>query len=124
MTIREAIKRADAIRNNAIRTEEKVRWLAELDGKIALDVLLLGHAETAQFEYSPDDIDHELLVKFPHENLYIMYLMAMTDMMNGEYNLYNTENEAYEKALGEFINWFARNYEPAGGYEGGKHYEY
>lgn len=118
MTPRKAITRADETKPNAFSEEVKFEWLRALEGRIAADVFLLAKSEldtVTDLKY-PADLDSELIVEPPHDELYIRYLQARIDEQNGEYNRYADSRQLYNEAYGNFVRWFARTYEPAQGY--------
>lgn len=115
-TIREVIGRIDDSKPNAFENEDKVRWLSLLDGKIAADVMMMSITEIQQFNYSADDMDRELLVSFPHDDIYDYWLMAQIDLANGETDKYQNSAEVYNAAYSNFVRWFANTYAPAQGY--------
>lgn len=115
--IRDVIARVDESKPNAFTEAQKVRWLAQLDGKIAADVMLMNVADLRQLEYQhPIAMDWELLVSFPHDDIYDLWLMAQIDMANGETDKYLNSMEAYNASFDNFVCWFASVYEPAQGY--------
>jgi len=117
MTIREAIRRVDDVKPNAFPEEAKLKWLSDLDGRLALNVFLMATAELRCFQYSyPADLDIELLVLPPHDDIYTAYLAAKIDEANGEYEKYQNSMTAYNSLYGDFVRWFAALYEPAQGY--------
>lgn len=113
MKVYEALRAADDIRPNALLPATKLRWLSELDGKIAVDVMLLDIVEAQNFNYGADDAESELLARFPHDNIYTLYLVAQIDFANGELSRYQDDKELFNAAWGEYVRWFARTYEPA-----------
>lgn len=116
-TIREIIARVDDMKPNAFDEKTKMAWIAELDGKIALNVMLMGIAEAAQLQYvHPNDLDSEPLVIFPHDSLYDLWLGAKIDFANGEYSKYQNSMEMFNAHYGDYVRWFASTYEPAQGY--------
>lgn len=115
-TIREIIEQVDLHKPNGFPTEGKLRWIAQLDGKIAQNVLLMGVEELRQFNYRyPEDLDKEPLVDFPHDDLYSLWLEAQIDAKNGEWNRYQNTIELYNAAYGNYVEWFANTYKPAEG---------
>lgn len=117
--IRDVITRVDEIKPNDFTEAQKVRWLALLDGKIAGDVMLMHITEMQQFNYQhPDDMDRELLVSFPHDDIYDLWLAAQIDLANGETDKYQNSMEAYNASYINFVCWFASTYDPAQGYSG------
>ena len=89
MTASEAIERADSVKPNAFTEEEKFNWLVTLDSKIAMELFLMSPQDMEQIRLKyPEDLNSELLVNYPHDEIYPLYLMARIDEMNGEYNKY------------------------------------
>lgn len=105
MTIIEAIGKVDNLKYNTYTNAEKIAWLSKLDHMVkrhiidthenAADVAFLGYTEMT-------DMDTELLVPAPYDEMYLRWLEAQIDYTNGEYNqynasilLFNTEYEAY-----------------------------
>lgn len=112
-TIRKIIERVDENRPNSFSTASKVAWLAELDGKISSDVFLMDVSELRQFSYDPEtDMDTELLVRFPHDDIYYYWLTAKIDAENGEYDKYQNTMQLYNASYNNFVSWFLDIYEP------------
>lgn len=119
-TIREILGQVDSRKPNAFSDGDKVRWMAELDGKIAADVLLMSIEDIQQLRYSwPEDEKTELLVRFPHDDLYSLWLYARIDFENGEYSKYQNSMEMFNAVYKNFVRWFASTYNPANGYRRG-----
>lgn len=120
MTLGEAIRRADEIRPNPFIPSIKINWISELEGKTALEVHLLDVSETQKFRYTEADFEKELLIPFPHDSLYVDYLLSRIDFEVGEYNRYMNDKEMFDTNYREYIRWFAATYKPAQGNNGGK----
>lgn len=117
MKIKDAIAYVDEVKPNAFSSAVKVRWLAELEGRLAADVFLLAPLEIANLNYDPErDMDTELLVAPPHDDLYTLWLEAKIDYANGEYNKYQNTMQTYNEHYGNFLRWFEGLYDPAEGY--------
>lgn len=115
-TILKVIERVDQSKPNAFSIAAKVAWLAALDGRIAVDVFLMDIAELGQFAYRyPEDGERELLVSFPHDDIYDLWLAARIDFENGEYDKYQNTMAMYNEHFASFVQWFTRSYEPAQG---------
>lgn len=122
--IREIIEAVDACKPNAFAEKEKLKWLAELDGKIAADVFLMSIEDVQAMNYCwPEDLETETLVRFPHDDLYRLWLMAKIDFGNGEYEKYQNTMAMYNAAYSNFVRWFASTYDPAQGYRRNDEYE-
>lgn len=112
-TIREIIGRVDENKFNEYSEQLKLRWVAILDGKIAVDVLLMHPSETKQFNYAyPEGMDTEPLVAFPHDDIYDLWLEAQIDMKNGEYEKYQNAMLQFNAAYDNFVNWFLTHHAP------------
>lgn len=115
MTIAEAIERADMIRPNKWPAALKVRWLSELDGRLALDVFHMAPEDAAPF--SGYEGTETLLVDPPYDDIYPLWLQAKIDEANGEYEKYQNSRALYDGAYTDFLAWFLNTYDPANGYE-------
>lgn len=114
MTINEIIRRVDEIKENSFTREQKTAWIAALEGKIAADVFLMDIAEIRQLNYKfPEDGEKETLVEFPHDDVYVFWLIAQIDGANEEYNNYQNALVRYNDVFGDFRLWFTSVYEPA-----------
>lgn len=115
-TIRKIIERVDRKIENPYDDVTKLEWIAQLDGKIAMNVMLMDMAELEQFNYSyPDDLDKQPLVKFPYDELYDLWIAARIDAQNQEWDRYANSVEYYNAFYGEFVNWFLSTYQPGQG---------
>ena len=137
MTINEAISTVDRLRPNRFSREDKIRWLGELDAMIWHD-LIATHEQPARcntcegwvqepcdthaagFDAYPDDAPDstELLVKFPHDALYLRYLESQIDLHNMEITKYNNSRSLFNSAYLTYTDWYNRTHMPvqAGGF--------
>jgi len=103
MTINEAITIVDELKPNAYSTEDKIRWLNDINGRISVTV----HNNK---KYNPiNNPDEMLLVQSPYENLYILYLIAMIDYNNEESGPYTNDIMLFNNALDEYKKWYLKN---------------
>ena len=116
-TFAEIIERVDQNKPNAFEELEKLRWLTELDGKIAAEVMMMNVAGVRNLPRGEAALRCEPLVSFPYEDLYDRWLEAKIDYHNGEYGNYQNSMEAYNAAYNGFVNWFLNAYDPVQGYE-------
>lgn len=111
MTLREVIVLVDDQKPNAFSTLQKVKWLEQLDGHIAAEDLLMNPAELQGISYSEGELDTELLVKKPYDDIYPLWLAAQIDFANGEYEKYQNSMALYNAQYGQFAVWFADHFE-------------
>ena len=117
MTIREVIDWVDGVKPNAFTDMDKVGWINALEGRLCANVFLMPPVEIAQLRYSyPGDLNTELLVVSPHDDIYIYWLQAKIDEANGEYNKFANTMTIYNEHYGDFVRWFGNLYDPAQGY--------
>ena len=103
MTVLEAISLADHSYHNSCGQEEKVRWLSRLDGRIHREILSLYDGCGAFREFDPRvDLNRQLLVKEPYDELYIRHLQAQIAYQNGEIEDYNNANTLFQNLLEGF----------------------
>ena len=114
MTIQEIIAETDRNNPNAFGMETKVGWIAQLDGKIALDVMLMNIAEAEQFRYRiPGALTMVPLVPFPHDDIYELWLNVKIHAAQGETERYQNALMLYNAAYKNYVRWFAHTYAPA-----------
>lgn len=117
MKLQEAIELVDEVKPNAFDSKVKVAWLNALEGRIAASVFLLAPVEVRQLQYRfPEDLETELLVTAPHDDIYPLWLQAKIDEANGEYDKYQNTMRIYNEHYGSFLRWFAGLYDPVEGY--------
>lgn len=108
MKISEAIARADELRPNAIPDRHKADWLYKLDGELCE----LMYIEEAQ-DYQWPEEDTELLMPYPHDDIYPLYLMAMIDNANEETALYQNDMTMFNGSYDSARKWWHRTHKRA-----------
>ena len=134
MRIEECINRVDATKPNQYGTDEKLRWLSVLDASIKSEIIdmyeqpvveeekvvileegeeIPEEEEAAEFTgYTPEDLAKELLVPFPHDELYVAYLKAKIDEGNGEGARYNNSAATFNNLLVNFEKHYNKTHTP------------
>ena len=140
MTINEAISTVDRLRPNRFSREDKVMWLSELDALVWHD-LIATHEQIKpctqmpcrdQCEgWVPDPCDPPkpvpkpypeydestpgdtvLLVKFPHDSIYLRWLESQIDLHNMEITKYNNSRSLFNNAYLTYTDWYNRTHMP------------
>lgn len=111
-TINEVIRRVDKQRPNTLEDKEKARWLIQLDGRIYEEATKADAPEVTPPLIWPEDGDKELLVASPYDRMYYLYLTAMVEFSQGEYDAYNNTVDSYEQARAEWRSWYRRTHLP------------
>lgn len=107
-TMNRVIKQVDEKRPNSYKDEQKYRWISSLDGIIAREVMRI---EAPAYD-CPADADIELLIRHPFEDLYELYVTAMIELADKEYNDYNQTVLVFEERLKQYKAWYIRNNRP------------
>lgn len=105
MTVREAIKRADALRPNTLAGEDKAKWLRALEAEYA-EVMGVELPVSAWPE------DQALLMPPPHDESYVWALCASIDLANAEAELYTNDHVVANTMSAEAKAWWRRNNPP------------
>ena len=111
-TINEVIQQAMELHPDTITDSIKCRWLSELDGKIVRETM---QKDTFKGYSFPKDGDKELMVKSPYDNIYELYIIAMSDFFSGELASYASSAVLFETAYSEFRKNYIRNNMPLSG---------
>ena len=117
MRIIDAIGRIDRLKPNAYGIQDKIWWLATLDGRIKTEIIDTHEGgENIVYNAYKDDTDPntELLVAPPYDTLYIYWLEAQIDYANGEYNKYSNSMAMFNEALGAYEKYYNRIHMPKG----------
>lgn len=104
MKVRDAIAQADKLRPNKISDERKARWLFELDADFAETM------ETVPLEFTFPCEDTELLMPYPHDDVYALYLQAMIDFAQQDMELYENDMAMANAAADAAKAWWRRHH--------------
>lgn len=105
MTANKAIEIIDRLKVNTYSEEDKMRWINELDGMVQR--LVFQQKEVTPHIY-PDDMDKELLIPAPFEDVYVSFLEAKIDYHNREYGNYNNSVAMFESQFSEYKKAYIR----------------
>ena len=109
MTLIEAINRIDSFKPNTFVQTDKIKWLSNLDGIIKKEIIDT-HEGSEAVEFSGYDTDTALdtvmLVPFPYDDIYIKWLEAQIDYVNGDTAKYNNSMTMYNSAFYEFKRYY------------------
>lgn len=85
-----------------------LQFLNEVEGKVQTEVLMIAPEDTVR--YGTDDLTSEMIVTAPHDKLYYVYLMAMIDFVNGEYDRYTNSMNLANAHITEWAAWYNRTH--------------
>jgi len=107
MTPNKVIEIVDGVKPNSYDEEMKFRWINELEG-IVKQVVIQEEGFKA-LEY-PNDMDTELVITAPFDNVYGLYVEAMIDYYNKELGNYNNSNAMFETRFVEYKKDYIRKH--------------
>ncbi len=110
MTINQAIQTINAQKHNDLSVEEKVRWLSALDG-MALTLIDGAGGDFGGYEDAP--LTTQLIIPAPFDDVYLYYLEAKIDYINGDFTRFNNANAMFTDAWQRYAAHCLR--EKAGG---------
>lgn len=112
MTLEKALRLAGLMEPGHVVDEELlIEFLNELEGLIQVEIMLLAHEEVVV--YTSEDKGKELLLRAPHDRIYVHYLAGMIRMVNREFEDYNNQQAVVDEKLRGFKRWFIQTYRPA-----------
>lgn len=117
MKLIEAISKIDNLKHNTYTHEDKVAWLSRLDYMVKQEIMDTHEDnEGAGFiGYDTDsDVETELLVPPPYDEVYLRWLEAQIDYANGEYSKYNNSIAMFNASYQGYSNYYNRTHMPKG----------
>ena len=114
MTISAAIAACDRMRPNTFAYGEKEAWLRELEARIREEIVRTHEGAEAFLAGRAQEGEDALLAPSPHESLYLFYLLARIDLMNGETARYNESAALFNAQYDAFSAAYNRAHRPRG----------
>ena len=114
MTVIAVINRIDAIKPNIYTLSEKIQWLSTLDGIVKKEIIdtHTGVQNTEFTPYNDTDIQRELLIPYPYDEIYVRWLEAQIDYTAGEYEKYNNSISLFNIDFDNFNKYYNRIHKP------------
>ena len=115
MKIIEAISQIDDLKHNTYSEADKIGWLSRLDSmvkRLIIDTHEGGDKVTFTGYDDSTDLETELLVPAPFDEVYLRWLEAQIDYTNGEYDKYNNAILMYQTSYDGYANHYRRTHMP------------
>ena len=115
MKMIEAITRLDALKFNTYTQTDKVEWLSRLDNMVKKHIIDTHEGgENVIFTGYDDstDLQTELLVPAPHDEIYLRWMEAQIDYHNGEYDKYNNAIIMFNTVYEAYQAFYTRSHLP------------
>jgi hypothetical protein len=114
MKVKDALALARRLKPNNEDTftdEVLVQFLNEIEGRMQTEVLKIAAEDCVQYDAETDS-ETELIIGPPHDKIYYLYLIAMIDYTNGEFDKYNNDLVTVNQHITEWARWFTRTHRP------------
>ena len=122
MKLLEAISLVDAYKPNRFTTEQKKRWLSNVDSGIFKDIIGTHEPdENTPTRFIPyhegqgtpeDPFNPDLLAPEPYDIMYRYALEAQIDLGNMELAKYNNSSNLFNTAYAQYAAWYNRTHMP------------
>ena len=115
MILRDAIDRIDRLKHNTFTTAEKIEWINQLDGMIKQNIIDTHEDSEYVIFYGYDhqsDMQDELLVPSPYDDMYIRWLEAQIDYYSGEIDRYNNSIAMFQTLYDSYDRQYNRLHLP------------
>jgi hypothetical protein len=137
VTPNKVIEKVDRLKPNIYTEEDKLEWIDELegmtkrlvfqwddiyikeveaqlkDGKITQEEYDAIMDKVRQYSY-PEDMDRELLIPAPFDDVYGLYVEAKIDYYNKEYGNYNNSALVFDERYTEYKKAYIREHRARG----------
>lgn len=116
MTVNELLAMVDRLHPNQFSTEDKLRWLNEVEQTIYREIVCT-HEYDGELPEMPDYTeasDDELLAVAPYDRLYPLWMDAKIAYYNRESLKYQDAYTAFNAAYVLYANWYNRTHMPCG----------
>lgn len=111
MTINQVIDTLDALQPNTCTREEKRTWISRLDGLLKAQIWD-HYADAPAVDPNTGDMDTILPVPAPWDEIYLRYLQAQIDLVNGEVSRYANSAALYNQLLSAYRDHYNRTHRP------------
>ena len=110
MTLGETVRRFDLLYPNAMELPLKTDLISFLEGRLNREILALyGEDEPAFTGYSAAaDADRTLLIPFPFDDIYLKFLAAENDLVNGDTARYLNSAAVFNSAWDMLAAYYNR----------------
>lgn len=110
MRIAEVLLKIKNMKPSQYDDDMLVSWLSELDGHVWEELLAKYGAPAPVLPYNGQMLNRMLLIPFPYDGIYLVYLAAQIDYHNAEFERYNNGMMLFNAQLQAFYDSYTRNH--------------
>ena len=116
MTVAGIIEQYNTERPNQVEDGLKMGWLKKFE-RMIFNIVVLTHEDAPDEEeieehFSDFDMDTELFIKEPYDDVYIEYLDQRVAYNNNDYKRYNVASQFYNNAMLNFQQYYNHTHRP------------
>lgn len=105
MKVREILELIDAGKHNELDAEIKMRWINDVEGRVACEIM-----KKEATEYAPLlGEEEELSIPDAYVRVYLLYAWAMIELLAGNLESYGAMNRNYESEFMMYARYVIRN---------------
>lgn len=114
MTIEEVINRIDYLKPNGYSKTDKIKWINNLEWIIKKELVDTHNATSSFNGYNSDtNTNTKLIISDTcYDDIYIYYIEAQIDYVNGEYQKYNNSIIRFNEMYSALSNSYNREHLP------------
>lgn len=102
------------MRPNSLSADRKIKWLCDIEDRIYNEIYLTHKHDDIPFtDFDRYGENTTLFAPPPYDELYVLYLLAMTDFYHAEYDRYNNDIRPFESLYSAFSALWHREHEAA-----------
>ncbi len=107
MTVNDCIKLVDAMTPNCLDASVKLRFLKEIEGQVQVELLGQEPGSTLSLDDGRHG-DTELIAPHPFDRLYLLYVTAMMDYLNGDVSRFENGAALFNRVYQSYGKWLRR----------------
>ena len=104
MTVEQILALVDGVKKGELNDEIKIRWIGDVDGTVQSEI----HGVPAEKIVLPEASDDKLAVPEAYGRVYMLYILAMTALAEGDTAAYRQLSKDYESALAMYARYYIR----------------
>ena len=109
-TLKAIIAMADELNPNSYSNNIKAQWVNEVESYIQTEIYNVAPLDVVSYIDYEESKDKELSLDAVNDKIYLVYLQAMIDFFNKEYQAFNNDVALYNSYLDIYAKWYVRTH--------------
>ena len=105
MTVGKILELFDSFKSNELCDSVKIGWISDVEGRILCEI----HNIPFEKVILPKGSEDSLTLPEIYARVYLLYMAAMAEFVNGDYSAYTKINGEFESALAMYARYYIRN---------------